>query len=177
MLSPGERLRLQHDLGRLADGDRTAFDPVFRAAWPFVLELARRSVLPEDAEEIAQRTLLTLFQRASELDPERDAAGWIAALAYWEIRTELTRRRRDRARRESADVLTETASPEPTPGETAERNRLAECFRGIVAELAPGDAEALRAFALDERPAGATYRKRLERALGRLRRRWKDRYG
>jgi RNA polymerase sigma-70 factor (ECF subfamily) len=168
---------LQHDLGRLAEGDRLAFDAVFRTAWPFVLELARRSVLPEDAEEIAQRTLLALFERASDFDPERDAAGWIAALAFWEIRTERTRRRRDRARRVSAEVLAEEPSAEPKPDEAAESKRLAESFRAIVAELAPGDAEALRAFALDERPAGSTYRKRLERALGRLRRRWKDRYG
>jgi RNA polymerase sigma factor (sigma-70 family) len=168
---------LQDDLSRLAEGDRLAFDPVFRIAWPFVQALARRSVLPEDAEEIAQRTLLALFERASEFDPDRDAASWIATLAFWEIRSERTRRQRERARRVTVEALDDEASSQPTPGEEVERKHLAEKFREIVAELAPGDAETLRAFALDKRPAGATYRKRLERALVRLRRRWKDRYG
>lgn len=167
---------MQLDLARLADGDRLAFDGVFALAWPFVRALAARVVPPEDAEEVAQRTLLALFRRASELDPERDAVGWLATLAFWEIRSEQTRRRRERSRSEDASVLAATPSPEASPEEVCEQTRLVEALHDLAGELSAEDLETLRAFARDERPPGATYRKRLERSLARLRRLWRARH-
>lgn len=43
-----------------------------------------------------------------------------------------------------------------------------------LASLSPLDAETL-ALAMGDRPTGATFRKRLERAIGRFRTAWSDR--
>lgn len=176
MLSPADRHRLELDLVRLADGDRGAFDSVFALAWPFVRALAARTVPPEDAEEVAQRTLLSLFRRASELDPERDAVGWIATLAFWEIKSERTRRRRERARRGDLAGLAEAPAAEASPEQACEQADLVTALRELVGELPARDVETLRAYALGQRPPGATYRKRLERSLARLGQLWRARH-
>lgn len=52
------RRRLDDALGRLADGDRAAFDLVFAGAWPLLRSFAGRLVSPDVAEDVAQRVLL-----------------------------------------------------------------------------------------------------------------------
>jgi RNA polymerase sigma-70 factor (ECF subfamily) len=69
-----ERIALHDSLGRLADGDRAAFRPVFELAWPRVRDVAARMMAnAADAEDAAQSALLKLFERAGEFDPARDA--------------------------------------------------------------------------------------------------------
>src|SRR5439155_23995820 len=90
---------LQSQMERLADGDRSAFHPVFEALWPVLRRFAARHVRPEDAEDAAQEALVKIFFRAAEFDPSRNALAWALGIAAFEIKT--LRRRRMRRGEES----------------------------------------------------------------------------
>src|SRR5215468_488270 len=100
------RDRLRRELTRLAEGDRSAFDPVFEATRPIVYRFAARALANQaDAEDCAQHVLLRVFARASEFDPSRDALSWILGIAAWEVRTIRKKRARRKESFEAADVL------------------------------------------------------------------------
>lgn len=172
-MNAGERAALQRDLTALARGDRAAFDPVFRSLWPLVRGFAVRCLPSGDAEDAAQEALLRVFARASEFDPRRDALAWVLGVAGWQIRTTRTRSRR---RREApAEALAERADPLPSPEREAMAREAQAALDRALSELSPSDAETLLAYARGERPdlPGPTFRKRVERALRRLRERWR----
>ena len=172
ILDPRAREELQRDLTRLADGDRQAFDGVFRHLWPVVQSLAARYLPPVDVDDVAQMALLKLFERASEFDPARDAVAWAVGLAMWEIRT---CRRRAWRRRDKGDLedAVELAGSDATPEERAIAADLAAAVGRTLATLSPEDRYALLQFARDERTIGAGYRKRLQRARERMRTAWR----
>ena len=175
-LDAAARAELQRALTRLADGDRTAFEPVFAGLWPVLRDLAARHLPEGDAEDAAQRALLGLFERAGEFDPSRDALAWAIGIALWEIRT---LRRRAWRRRETSDGpgRSEPRLGEPTPEEAAIAAELASALGQTLATLRPADVETLLRFAHDERVAGAGFRKRLQRARERMRAAWSKHYG
>ena len=108
-----DRAALNRDLARLADGDRSAFHPVFGRLKPELERFAARHLSPDEAQDAAQQALVSLFSRASEYDPARDALAWALGIVAWEVRT---RRRRAQRRRESPESLAATvASPGSTP--------------------------------------------------------------
>jgi RNA polymerase sigma-70 factor (ECF subfamily) len=168
-----EREELQRDLERLADGDRGAFHPVFVRLWPLLRGFAARCLPWGEAEDAAQETLIRIFTRAAEFDRGRDALTWVLGIAANEIRTALKRRRR---RREHPD---EALAGRPDGGRSPEESAAAaerELALGVaLATLRPADAETLLAYARGERPdlPGPTFRKRVERALVRLRTAWR----
>ena len=168
--SEREWLRLQ--LAELADGNREAFGAVYERVWPLVRGFIRRQLPAAEAEDAAQEALLRVFSRAGEYDRERDALAWILGIAAWEIRTVKTRSRR---RREDAlDDLTERPGADPTPEEAAQERERDRIVDGALAALDPRDAETLRDYMRDTRPdvAPATFRKRVQRAIGRARAVW-----
>ncbi len=173
-----ERIELQRCLARLADGDRAAFRPLFDLAWPCVRDVARR-MMPDaaDADDAAQGALVKLFERASEFDPERDALAWIVGIVSWEC---LTLRRKRTRRREHArgdDAIAALADARRNPEEHAIAVELERVAVAVLGTLAPADRQTLRValFGEGERAAApATFRKRVERALGRLRAAWRD---
>lgn len=176
-MDAGERAALQHDLTALARGERAAFDPVFRRLWPLVRGFAARCLPAADAEDAAQEALLRIFARASEFDPRRDALSWALGVAAWQIRTHRTR-----ARRRREEALSETPEPAdatPSPEKAAMARDLGASLERALAELPPADAATLVAYARGERPdlPGPTFRKRVERALTRLRARWRMNHG
>jgi RNA polymerase sigma-70 factor, ECF subfamily len=172
-VDPTSRRRLTQDLTRLADGDREAFSPVFVALLPLLRRFACRSLPHAEAEDAAQEALVKVFLRATEFDPSRDALSWALGIAAYEVKT--TRKRRER-RRESADDVAAREDPAPSPEEDAIAADLDAAIDTALRGLAAGDAATLRAFAAGEPPADvapATFRKRVERALRRLRARWR----
>jgi RNA polymerase sigma factor (sigma-70 family) len=170
-----QRIELQRCLGRLADGDRAAFRPVFELAWPRVREIAARMMRDAaDADDAAQSALLELFERASEFDPERDALAWIVGIVSYECLTlrRKTTRRREHGGAALAAVIDGAANPE----ERTMSNELEEIAVAMLGQLRPVDRETLRIalFGEGERAAApATFRKRVERALERLRALWR----
>ena len=172
------RQALQQWMVRLADGDRSAFAPAFAVLHPLVARLCAR-MLPNgaDAEDAAQAALLKVFTRASDFDGSRDALPWVLALAAYECRTYRKARLR---RREDAPPDEELADAAEGPDARLEGAQLARALREVIEDLKPEDAATLAAaMGEEERPAvpPATFRKRLERAMTRLRAAWRTRRG
>lgn len=168
-MDAGERSALQRDLTALARGDRAAFDPVFERLWPLFRGFAGRCLPPADAEDAAQEALLRVFSRASEFDAGRDALSWALGVAAWQIRTIRTRTRR--RREDGTGALRESADLRPSPEDEAVGRDASAALDRMLAELSPADAATLLAYARGERPdlPAPTFRKRVERALRRLR--------
>jgi RNA polymerase sigma factor (sigma-70 family) len=170
------RGRLQQDLTRLADGDREAFHPVFAALFPLLRRFALRHLPYADAEDAAQEALVKVFLRASEFDPARDALSWALGITAYEIRT--ARRRRGRRKEADSDAaeLAVRRDPAASPEDRTIASDLDSALDAAIASLSAADADTLRAYTLGERPLGmapATFRKRLERGLARLREQWR----
>lgn len=167
------REALQRQLERLADGDRDAFHPVFVRLWPLLRGFAARCLPREEVEDAAQEALLRVFARAAEFDRQRDALSWVLGIAAYEIRTVRQRRRRRREHPEHA--LANRPDSGRSPEATAVAADLERALGEALAALRPADAETLLAYARGERPdlPGPTFRKRVERALGRLRSAWR----
>ncbi len=163
-------------MARLAEGDRTAFRPAFILLWPQLRAFAARLVGGPDGEDAAQAALLRVFSRAGEYDPERDALAWALGIAAWECRT--LRRRRERRREDAAAPLDLLVAPGASPEEAAIERDLRLAAEAVAGTLRPLDLETLLAAAGGALPAGgATFRKRLERALARFRLAWRAKHG
>src|SRR5437667_3056259 len=158
---------LQTQMERLADGDRSAFHPVFAALWPLLRRFAARHLGPEEAEDAAQEALVKIFFRAGEFDPSRSALAWALGITAFEIKTLRSRRlrRREDAVREGS--FGRQRDRAPTPEEEAMAHDTERRLRDALGALRPEDAETLRLYARGARPslAPAGFRQRGERAL------------
>jgi RNA polymerase sigma-70 factor (ECF subfamily) len=175
-VTPLERRELSDCLARLADGDRGAFDAVFRLAYPEVRAFAARHLGSADADDVAQQALVALFARVDEYDPSRDGLAWALGITAWEVRSQ----RRRAVRRREGGAVPELACAAATPEHHAIDAELRASLAALLDALRPHDAEALLASAgLGPRPAvpAATFRKRLERAVTRLRAAWRRCHG
>jgi RNA polymerase sigma factor (sigma-70 family) len=172
-----------HELmARLAEGDRAAFAPLYARLWPELQRLCRRGLGHDaDGDDAAQEALVRLLARADEFDPARDGLTWAFGIAAWECRTF---RRRKQRRRE--DVIIGADATEPADGAPASddeliRRELLGAATELLGTLRPDDMATLAAAFEGDRAlvgiAPATFRKRLERALARLRSAWRSRYG
>lgn len=167
-MEASRRQRLQASLSSLSSGDREAFTPVFDILWPIYRRYARQHLIEADADDAAQEALLKLFVRADEFDPSRDAAAFAIGVAYHEIRT--WRRKRWRRREDAVEPPGPIQASGPEDAVAA--READELIEWGLARLSPTDRETLTLYAHDERTkaaSAATFRKRVERALGRLR--------
>ena len=163
---------------RLADGDRTAFEPVYAALWPVLCAFCSRLLGDLDAEDAAQLAILKLFDRAASFDPDRDALSWALAIAAWECRT--ARKRRGRRREAALDDAFTLEEPAASPEARNAQAQLEAAAQEVLGVLSEADRETLHMTMMDEAPAGvaaATFRKRRERALDRLRSAWRRIHG
>jgi RNA polymerase sigma-70 factor (ECF subfamily) len=163
---------------RLADGDRLAFRPAFAVMWPVVHRFCGRLLgSGADAEDAAQQALEKIFARTSGFDRSRPALPWVLGIAAWECRT--FRRRRQRAREGALPEHDTSASRERSPEEAVIEGQLKAAARSVLGQLSELDQETLCAAFEDERPeiAAATFRKRRERAMDRIRAAWRNLYG
>jgi RNA polymerase sigma-70 factor (ECF subfamily) len=162
---------------RLADGDRAAFEPLYAALWPIVRRLTERMLLgAPEAEDAAQEAMMKVFARASMFEPGRDARAWVLGVAAYECKT---LRQKQRRRREQAQSGAEERALEPSPEAQAIARELEAAATEVLGALRPADLATLRAVMDGERPdlPAATFRKRLERAIARLRSAWSSRHG
>jgi len=170
----GERAELRRLMERLADGDRSAFRPAFALLWPRLRAFAVRYAGAADGEDAAQHALVRVFSRAGEYDPGRDALAWALGIAAWECRT--FRRKRER-RKEAVGAVPEQLDLGPTPEQAAIDRDLRDAALAAIGTLRPFDAETIAALAAGDRTPGATFRKRVQRALARFRTAWRARHG
>ena len=181
MLDESRRESLDHLVSRLADGDRTAIRPCFELLWPVVRNYCSHLLGGhEDAKDAAQQALEKVFSQAASYDPSRPALPWVLAIATWECRT--VRRRWSRSREvgglPESDVRDDGASPEDALIHVDQEHALKEA----MSVLSPSDQATLQSVLDEVQPAsrtvgGATFRKRRERAVARLRGLWRELYG
>lgn len=152
-------------MDRLADGDRDAFDPLFRALWPRALAAACRRLEPSAAGDAAQATMMKLFARAARFRRGSPMLPWFYAIAANEIRAA--------ARRAKSHVEVDEALP---AGDDPERLAIDGELRAALARalesLDAAAAEAIAAILGDgERPRAhdPAFRKRVSRAYAKLR--------
>jgi len=161
-----------------ADGDRAAIDPLFHALRPIVVAYTTRFLRdPALAEDCAHDSLVRLFGQLDRYDRERDALTWALTHATWQCRTV---HRRVQRRSESSDVAKGVFDGVFDGALVAEERELVRAALATLATLAPADIEVIVAAITDDDRgalAPATFRKRLERALGRLRSSWRSRHG
>jgi RNA polymerase sigma-70 factor (ECF subfamily) len=176
-MEPAERYALNAAMARLADGDRSAFLPVFQALWPLLASFATRlSGSPADAEDAAQTALLRVFERAARYDPAKDAAAWALAITANECHA--ARRKERRTKELDVDAERVPARDKDPESSAIDRDLLAAASE-VLGTLRPEDAATLVSAWRGERSAvpGATFRKRVQRASERLRAAWRSRHG
>jgi RNA polymerase sigma-70 factor (ECF subfamily) len=176
-----DRQELQRRLTRLAAGDRAELEPLYAALWPLVRRFTARVLASRgadadaDAEDAAQEALVKLFQRAAEFDPRRDAVAFTLGIAAYEC---MTVRRRAQRRRAAPPPAADIVDDKPTPEESLITRELEAAALAILTTLRPEDREVLAEAARGGRaPMSATIRKRVSRALERLRQAWRARHG
>jgi RNA polymerase sigma-70 factor (ECF subfamily) len=171
-----EGMDLNTLMARLADGERSAFTPVFRLLWGPTFRLCMSMLKNEaDAKDAAQQCMEKVLSRASSYDASRPALPWALAIAAWECRT-ITRKRT--RRREAPEELSEEPSDDSAEEEIV-RHNLTDAALEAMGHLSEADKETLVATFWEESASagGATLRKRRERALHRLQDAFKRIYG
>lgn len=172
------RSQLNRSMAALAEGERGAFDAVYRTLWPVLTQLvATMSADRMIAEDIAQQAMLKIMARVSTFDPSKDALAWSMTIAVNEYRSH-----RRKLGNRAASQLAATIEPvnDDTPEAISTRENLRAAARAVLGELRAQDREVLVAVIYDGlRPplAGAAFRKRLQRALAHTRLLWKRHYG
>lgn len=160
----------------LADGNREAMAPLYRALWPVVVRFAARALQGAgDPEDVAQETMLKVFSNIGRFDPERRALPWVLGTAAYECRT--ARQKVKRRKEGSARELERVATQEDPEAALLARD-LESAALEVLGTLGPSDVETLRAV-MDAQPPqlpAATFRKRVERAARRLRSAWRLRH-
>ena len=158
-------------MARLARGERAEFDPVYRELLPRARGVARRLVAADVADDVAQAALLAVFERASEFTPGRPCLPWFYAVVANQLRTTTRRLHRAAARATSEENARRVAGDDDPESLLVERE-LRRALEVACAELDAGSAEAIAAM-LGDAPvpsiAPATFRKRVSRAVARLR--------
>ncbi len=180
-----EQARVADLLAVARHRDRQAFGRLFDYYAPRVKAYLRRlGADPQQAEELAQEVMLTVWRRASRYDPRRATPGtWIFRIAR-NRRIDALRRERRPPEGEEAEVEAEaggegTELPDDALEAASEALLLERRLREAIARLPPEQAEILRLYYLEERPQGeiadtlglplGTVKSRLRLALAKLR--------
>ncbi len=171
-MEPTKRAQLSTLMVRLADGDRSVFDQVYSELWPIVSAFCSKTLSAADAEDAAQQALLKVFDRAATFERDRDALTWTLSIAVWEIKTI-----RKRLARSKTTAIEEEQLPlnHENPEDLTVERQIVEAARQVLGQLSELDQQTLIATFNQESGediAGATFRKRRERALVRLRDAW-----
>jgi RNA polymerase sigma-70 factor, ECF subfamily len=172
---PSTTEELDDLFARLAGGDRSAIASTFAAIHPVVRRFCERMLRnPADADDATQLALERVFERITTYDATRHALPWILGIATWEVRT--IRRRDSRTRSRSVEVEEhELPAGHADPETTAIAREALAAVDEITDSLPANDSDTLRRVLEQELATvleptnNATFRKRKERALGRLR--------
>ncbi|MEM7138592.1 MAG: sigma-70 family RNA polymerase sigma factor [Myxococcota bacterium] len=176
MAEPLTREALDAEMVRLAQGDRDAVPVVYRALWPVVVRYCAAFVGDRtEAEDLAQVSLLKLFEQAHDYDPDKPAEAWALTIAAWECRT--FRSKRTRAEK-NVDKMMRSRSQESSPNLEHEvwKRQAIDAMKRLVDEMPQVDRQALVDSFVDGL-SEPRHRKRKQRVLERLRRRWKEIHG
>ncbi len=162
-------------MARLAQGEREAFDPLFRALYPRAMRLCRARLGEAQAADAAQNIMERVFRGAGRFTPGSPVLPWFYAIASNEIRV-LTRKARKGKWGEVE--LGDGSEPESAPSsDNPERlladKELAAALERAIEMLDAQAAEAILAVLgrgqMPELATAPAFRKRVSRAYQRLR--------
>jgi RNA polymerase sigma-70 factor (ECF subfamily) len=119
-------------IARIIDGDRRAFEALYRAYYPrlshFILRMVRR---PQVAEEVFNDTLMIVWNRAATYNGRCKVSTWIFAIAYRRALTAL--RRHDEP---VEDVPADRhVSDEPGPEQQLGRRQVHDVLSSVMLDL------------------------------------------
>jgi len=123
-------------LERVAGGDRSAFERLYRTYYPrvfgYVLRVCRR---PELVEEVVSDTLLTVWRSAASFHGRSRVSTWVFGIAYRKTLKRLARR----GGRETQIADADAAEPAvlPVGSQRLERSELRAALDRALADLSP----------------------------------------
>ena len=171
-----QRLELNRLMAELADGKRAAFKPLVQVVLPVVRRFATRLLgNPVDADDAAQAAMLKVFERATTYRQGSEAMTWILTIAAYECRTIHQRTRRRKVDADSDARLATAIHAGVAPDQELISADTTAKVRDLLDGLSENDRSAILDI-LDDRDRpdidGATFRKRLQRALVRFKKAW-----
>jgi len=133
-------------------GDRLAYERVLAASVALIRVVARRQgVSTDQLDDVVQETLLTVHRVRHTYDPARSYDAWLAAIAARRA-IDLLRSEGRRGRREVHDPLaSEMYADRDDASAAGDRAQQAQRLRAAIAELPPGQREAVEQLGLKER--------------------------
>lgn len=151
--SPSEQAERQRAAWMAAAqaGDRRAYERVLASSLPLIRSVARRQGVPVDSiDDVVQETLMTVHRVRHTYDPARSFDAWLAALASRRAIDALRSQGR-RGRREVHDEFALDQHPDHDDASAeSERAQQASRLRDAIAELPPGQREAVEQLGLKE---------------------------
>lgn len=132
-------------------GDRRAYERVLADSVALIRAVARRHGVGTDAlDDVVQETLLTVHRVRHTYDPARSYDAWLSALAGRRA-IDMLRSSGRRGRRELHDEFALDQHPDRDDASTdAERQQQARRLREAIAQLPPGQREAVEQLGLRE---------------------------
>ncbi len=133
-------------------GNRVAYERVLADSVALVRAVARRhGVAREQLDDVVQDTLLTVHRVRHTYDPARSYDAWLAAIAGRRAIDALRKGGR-RQRHEVSDEVAMQSHPDAADASVeGERVQQAQRLRQAIAELPPGQREAIEQLGLQER--------------------------
>lgn len=133
-------------------GDRRAYEKLLADSVALIRAAARRQgVAPDHLDDVVQETLITVHRVRHTYDPARSYDAWLTAIASRRAIDAL----RSRGRRDSREVHDEYAfdshADEGDASSATESDERAQRLRDAIAELPPGQREAIEQLGLRER--------------------------
>ena len=173
------RAEINAVLVRLAYGDREATTPLVTLLWPVRCAFASRAVgNADDAQDIAQETLIKIAARVSDFDVTRDGLSWAFAIALFEVKSH---RKRVTRRNEVTDpaVLEQVTDGRSSSEQLLLDEDLEQALGQAIAQLDDNDRRLLGTPGVTTAGAASlpALRKRRQRAVDRLKAAWRELYG
>jgi RNA polymerase sigma-70 factor (ECF subfamily) len=136
-------------MARAQGGDRDAYRRLLEDVAPYLRSIAARHLRNSwDIEDVVQEVLLTVHAVRHTYDPARPFGPWLVAIANRRAVDALRRQGRSRAREVVLETEHETfAVPQANLAEAASDGRV---LRDAVAQLPPGQRDAIRMLKLKE---------------------------
>lgn len=148
--SPGQRRATW--MAAAQAGDRRAYEKLLADSVALIRAAARRQgVAVDQLDDVVQETLITVHRVRHTFDPSRSYDAWLGAIASRRAIDSLRRRGR-RASHELHDDFALDSYPDADDASAAtESDQRAQRLRDAIAELPPGQREAVEQLGLHER--------------------------
>ena len=133
-------------------GDRRAYEQVLAESIALIRATARRKGVAHDhLDDVVQETLVTVHRVRHTYDPSRSYDAWLTAIASRRAIDALRSRGRRDSRELHDDVALGSHSDPDDAGTATESLQRARRLHAAIAELPPGQREAVEQLALRER--------------------------